>query len=67
METKLFYSEYLSEADNDYLSKNIDDIEIINSPQELEKHIHDQFNIPRDPGSVGSILTAGSLAIIKKK
>ena len=67
METKLFYSEYLSEADNDYLSKNIDDIEIINSPQELEKHIHDQFNIPRDPGSVDSMLTAGSLAIIKKK
>ncbi|MAR41683.1 MAG: hypothetical protein CMA43_00640 [Euryarchaeota archaeon] len=67
IETNLFYSEYLSEVDNEYLTENIDYIEIINSPQERELEIHDNFNVPREPASVGSTLTAGSLAIIRKK
>ena len=60
IETNLFYSEYLSEVENDYSTENIDYIEIINSPQERELEIHDNFNVPREPASVGSTLTAGA-------
>jgi hypothetical protein len=67
IKTNVFYSEYLSKEQNDFLTETIDSIEIISAPGERQPYLHNQFNIPKWEGSKNTKLKAGCIAIIKKK
>uniref|UniRef100_A0A6C0KFZ6 Methyltransferase n=1 Tax=viral metagenome TaxID=1070528 RepID=A0A6C0KFZ6_9ZZZZ len=66
-ETKQFYSEYLTDEQNLYLTNNILSIEIISSPQKRDQNLHNLLGIPEYKGTPDSKLKAGCIAIIKKK
>ena len=61
LKSNVFYSEYLSDDDNKYLTDNI---EIIAAPEEREKYLHDNYNIPKYSGTLNTKLKAGCIAII---
>ncbi len=67
LKSNVFYSEYLSDDDNKYLTDNIENIEIIAAPEEREKYLHDNYNIPKYSGTLNTKLKAGCIAIIRKK
>ena len=64
LKSNVFYSEYLSDDDNKYLTDNI---EIIAAPEEREKYLHDNYNIPKYSGTLNTKLKAGCIAIIRQK
>ncbi len=66
IETNVFYSEYLNEEDNKYLTENISKIEIIAAPQKRQEFIHD-LGVPKYPGTPNTKLKSGCIAIIYKK
>lgn len=64
LKSNVFYSEYLSDDDNKYLTENI---EIIVASEEREKYLHDSYNIPKYSGTLNTKLKAGCIAIIRQK
>ena len=66
-EEKIFFSEYLSNFENNYLSENIKSIDIIYAPRTKKQNIENGYHTIRNEGSKNSKLSAGSLAVITKK
>ena len=65
IKNKIFYSEYLSNKNNRYLTENIISIDIVSSG--VNKPIFNSLGIEPMDKSYDSILNSGCLAIIKKK
>ena len=63
LKSNVFYSEYLSDDDNKYLTDNIENIEIIAAPEEREKYLHDNYNIPKYSGTLNTKLKSGCIAM----
>ena len=66
IDTNKFDSPYLTKEENRYLSDSIESVEIIAAPEKRSDDIH-VLGIPTYPGTQGSKLTAGCIAIINKK
>ena len=64
--TQNFYSEYLTDEENKYLTDNILKIELIIAPEQRSKEIHD-LGIPTYPGTKNTKLKNGAIGIIYKK
>lgn len=60
VKTNVFYSEYLTNEENDYLTNNIKSIKFVSAP------ITRPFNLKYN-GTPGTLLKTGALAIIEKK
>jgi hypothetical protein len=66
IKNKKFISPYLTEEENNYLTENIESIEIVAAPESRDDYIH-SLGIPKYEGTPGSTLKAGCIAIINKK
>ena len=64
---KIFFSEYLSSFENNYLSENILDINIVYAPRNIKIKKQNEYMAISNPGTQKTKLSAGSLAIITKK